>query len=158
MLLKSSVCACSVAQLWLTLFQPCTVVHQAPLSMAFPRQEYWSRWVAIPFSRGSLWPRDWTQISGTADRFFTTWANRKSGIKRPCKMVFFFPAAKIAEALAFFPCSDSLKRNSTCRANDSANEDNDNDNYSNCHQDSNGDWYLSCASFVLGAVLNTLLL
>ena len=43
MLLKSSVCACSVAQLWLTLFQPCTVVHQAPLSMAFPRQEYWSR-------------------------------------------------------------------------------------------------------------------
>ena len=28
------------------------------------------KWVAIPFSRGSSQPRDWTQISSTADRFF----------------------------------------------------------------------------------------
>ena len=27
-------------------------------------------WVAIPFSRGSSQPRDWTQDSFTADRFF----------------------------------------------------------------------------------------
>ena len=29
-------------------------------------------WVAIPFSRGSSWPRDWSQVSCIADRLFTT--------------------------------------------------------------------------------------
>ena len=29
-------------------------------------------WVAISFSRGSSWPRDWTQVSCIAGRFFTT--------------------------------------------------------------------------------------
>ena len=33
-------------------------------------------WVAIPFSRGSSWPRDWTEISSTAGRFFTIWVTR----------------------------------------------------------------------------------
>ena len=28
-------------------------------------------WVAIPFFRGSSWPRDWTQVSCTAGRVFT---------------------------------------------------------------------------------------
>ena len=32
------------------------------------------KWVAIPFSRGSSWPKDRTQVSITADRFFTVWA------------------------------------------------------------------------------------
>ena len=31
-------------------------------------------WVAIPFSRGSSWPRDRTWVSRIAGRFFTTWA------------------------------------------------------------------------------------
>ena len=35
-------------------------------------------WVAIPFSRGSLWPRDWTQVSCIAGRFFTNWATREA--------------------------------------------------------------------------------
>ena len=35
-------------------------------------------WVTIPFSRGSSWPRDQTQVSLIADRFFTTWANQGS--------------------------------------------------------------------------------
>ena len=30
-------------------------------------------WVAIPFSRGSSWPRDWTQVSHTGGKFFTIW-------------------------------------------------------------------------------------
>ena len=30
-------------------------------------------WVAIPFSRGSSWPGDWTFISCTPDRFLTIW-------------------------------------------------------------------------------------
>ena len=31
-------------------------------------------WVAFPFSRGSSQPRDRTQVSRIADRFFTSWA------------------------------------------------------------------------------------
>ena len=33
-------------------------------------------WVAISFSRGSSWPRDWTRISCIAGRRFTVWATR----------------------------------------------------------------------------------
>ena len=32
------------------------------------------KWVAIPFSRVSSWPKDWNQDSNTAGRFFTIWA------------------------------------------------------------------------------------
>ena len=34
-------------------------------------------WVAIPFSRGSSCPRDWTRVSCIVDEFFTIWATRK---------------------------------------------------------------------------------
>ena len=34
------------------------------------------QWVAIPFSRGSSQPRDWTQVSFTAGRFFIIWTTR----------------------------------------------------------------------------------
>ena len=33
-------------------------------------------WVAFPFSRGSSQPRDRTQVSRIAGRFFTSWATR----------------------------------------------------------------------------------
>ena len=33
-------------------------------------------WVAFPFSRGSSWPRDWTQVSLSAGGFLTSWATR----------------------------------------------------------------------------------
>ena len=35
-------------------------------------------WVAIPFSRGSSEPRDLTQVSHIAGRFFTSWATREA--------------------------------------------------------------------------------
>ena len=35
-------------------------------------------WVAVPFSRGSSQPKDQTQVSGTAGRFFTIWATREA--------------------------------------------------------------------------------
>ena len=38
-------------------------------------------WVAISFSRGSSWPRDWTQVSRIAGRCFTIWATRESQAK-----------------------------------------------------------------------------
>jgi len=34
--------------------------------------------IAIPFSRRSSWPRDWTQVSYTAGRFFTIWGTREA--------------------------------------------------------------------------------
>ena len=35
-------------------------------------------WVAFPFSRGSSQPRDQTQVSRIAGRFFTIWATREA--------------------------------------------------------------------------------
>ena len=34
-------------------------------------------WGAIPFSRGSSWPKDWTRVSPIVGRFFTIWATRE---------------------------------------------------------------------------------
>ena len=36
------------------------------------------QWVAISFSRGSSWPRDWTQVSCPAGGFFTDSATREA--------------------------------------------------------------------------------
>ena len=52
---------------------PWTAVHQAPLSMRFPRQEYWSAF-AISFSRGSSQPRDRTHISCIGRQILYPWA------------------------------------------------------------------------------------
>ena len=38
-------------------------------------------WVAIPFSRGSAWPKDRTQVSCIGGRFFTIWAAREAQLK-----------------------------------------------------------------------------
>ena len=46
---------------------PCTVACQAPLSMEFSRQEYWS---GLPFPPPENLP-DQTQVSRIADTFFT---------------------------------------------------------------------------------------
>ena len=35
-------------------------------------------WTAFPFSRGSSQPRDQTQVSCIAGRFFTSWATREA--------------------------------------------------------------------------------
>ena len=38
-------------------------------------------WVAISFSKGSSWPRGWTQVSCIAGRFFlTNWATRETAM------------------------------------------------------------------------------
>ena len=46
-------------------------------------------WVDIPFSRGSFRPRDWTQVSFIAGRFFTIQATRKAHmyIEIWCKII-----------------------------------------------------------------------
>ena len=40
-------------------------------------------WVAIFFSKGSSWPRDWTYVSCIAGRFFIIWATREVPISFP---------------------------------------------------------------------------
>ena len=55
------------------------VAHQAPLSMGFSRQEYWSG-LPLPFSRGSSQSRDQTCVSCTAGIFFTVWVSREAPI------------------------------------------------------------------------------
>ena len=36
------------------------------------------KWSVISFSRGSSWPRDWTQVSCLAGRCFTVWTTREA--------------------------------------------------------------------------------
>ena len=55
---------------------PWTATRQVPLYMGFSRQEYWSG-LPCPSQRGSSQPRDQTQVSCIAGRFFTTWATPK---------------------------------------------------------------------------------
>ena len=43
-------------------------------------------WVAISFSGGSSWPRNWTCIPSIADGFFHLWAKREAHIDAPTEM------------------------------------------------------------------------
>ena len=73
----------SCVRMFVTLW---TVAHQAPLSMGFSRQEYWSGFPCL-FSRRSFQSRDRTNvscISCIAGRFLTTEAFGKTG----CRMGF----------------------------------------------------------------------
>ena len=44
-------------------------------------------WVAISFSRGSSWPRNWTQVSCIVGRHFTLWATREALKKAECRRI-----------------------------------------------------------------------
>ena len=60
-----------VTQLYPTLWDPWTVVHEIFQARII-------EWVAIPLSRGSSQPRDQTQVSCIAGRFFTSWSIRET--------------------------------------------------------------------------------
>ena len=73
-----------VAQSYLTLRYP---MDSSPPDSSFHGifQARILEWVAVPFSRGSSQPRDWTQVSCIVGRCFTTWAIRKaqqSGVQK----------------------------------------------------------------------------
>ena len=61
-----------VSQSWLTLCNPMDYTVHATLQARI------LEWVVFPFSRGSSQPRDWTQDSRIAGRFFTSWATREA--------------------------------------------------------------------------------
>ena len=46
-------------------------------------------WVAFPFSRGSSQPRDWTQVSRIAGRFFTRWATGEAQGLPHCRQILY---------------------------------------------------------------------
>ena len=55
---------------------PWTVALQAPLTVGIAQARI-LHWVAMPSCRGSSQPRDWTQVSCIAGRFFTSWATKE---------------------------------------------------------------------------------
>ena len=61
--------ACVLSRVWL-FATPWTVARQAPLSMGFSWQEYWSG-LPFPPPGGSSWPRDQTCTSALAGGFLT---------------------------------------------------------------------------------------
>ena len=69
-----------LSHVWLFATHGLYVAHQAPPSMGFPKQEYWS---GLPFPSpgiflGSSRPRDWTQVSHIGGRCFNLWATREA--------------------------------------------------------------------------------
>ena len=48
-------------------------------------------WVAIFFSKGSFWPRDWTGTSCIAGGFFTNWATREVVIVNSEDWLYWYP-------------------------------------------------------------------
>ena len=64
-----------LSRVWL-FATPWTVAHQAPPTMEFSRQEYWSG-LPFPSPWGSSWPRDWTWVSHIVGRFRTLRATKK---------------------------------------------------------------------------------
>ena len=69
-------CVCLVTQSCLTLCDP---VKYSPPGSSVHRifQARILEWVAISFSKGSSWPRDWTWISCVACRLFTIWVTKE---------------------------------------------------------------------------------
>ena len=57
--------------------QACPALCQAPRSMEFSRQEYWSR-LPFPSFKGSSQCRDRAQVSCTAGGFFTVWTTSEA--------------------------------------------------------------------------------
>ena len=80
MMMMMCVCMCVcvlAAQLCLTLFEPmnCSLPGSSVHGILQART---LEWIAIPFFRGSSPPRDRTQVSCIAGRFFTVWATREA--------------------------------------------------------------------------------
>ena len=87
---------------------PWAVIHQASLSHGITQAGI-LEWVAIPFSRGASWPRNWTWVSLIAGRFFTIWATAAAAAKSPqsCPTL----CDPIDGSPPGFPCWDSPGKN-----------------------------------------------
>ena len=95
------VCVLSCSRMSNSFVTPRTAALQTPLSMGFPRQEYWS---ALPFPPPgeSSQHRDQTRVACTAGGFFTTEPPGKPWIEDMCYVT--------------SVVSDSLRRYRPCQA------------------------------------------
>ena len=73
-----------IAYMWVIVAQLCPTLCD-PMDCSLPAsfvhgilQARILEWAAISFPRGSSWPRDRTQVSYIASRFFTIWATREA--------------------------------------------------------------------------------
>ena len=85
------ICAvCSVTQSCPTL---CNLMDCSPpgSSVHGISQARILKWVAISFSRGSSWAKDWTWVSCIAGRFFTVWATRETPVTFPFTSIYSLP-------------------------------------------------------------------
>ena len=81
------VCVYLVVQLCLTFCDPMNC-HTPGSSVHGILQARIQAWVATPFSRASSQPRDWTQVSCVAGRFFTNWATTKYNMTQRDKVIY----------------------------------------------------------------------
>ena len=65
------VCVFSCVQIFATHSWPGSAVHVILQAITL-------KWVAIPFSRGLSWARNWTRVSCIAGKFFTPWATKEA--------------------------------------------------------------------------------
>ena len=83
-----------VAQLCLTLYNP--MDHSLPGSSVHGiLQARILEWVAIVFSRGSSWPRNWTRVSCVGGEFFASWATRDAPKYLPTNYLLYLPRETI---------------------------------------------------------------
>ena len=75
---RSDACAILLLSCVRLFVTPWTVACQAPLSMRFSRQGYWSGVLTMPSSRRSSKPQGRTQVYCIAGRFFTVWATQEA--------------------------------------------------------------------------------
>ena len=85
----------SHVQLFVT---PWTVARQDPLSMGILQARI-LEWVASSFSRESSQPRNWTQVSCIANRFFTIWATREAHKKRRLETIHITTTGEMTEQI-----------------------------------------------------------
>ena len=101
-----STCEVKVIPLCLTLCYPMDYTVHGILQARI------LEWVAVPFSRASSQPRNWTQISCTAGEFFTIWATREAPmLSQTASHVFrALPRerASVTSCFKFLPLLDSL--------------------------------------------------
>ena len=68
-------CAYSLSRVWLCDLRDCSPPGSSVQGILQARI---LEWVAMPSSRRRPQPRDWTQVSRIADRFFTVWTTREA--------------------------------------------------------------------------------
>ena len=100
----------SVAQLCMTLCNPkdCSPPGSSVLGILYAKI---LEWVAILFSSVSTWPRDRTQVSCIAGRFFTIWAAKKALSKTTSKIVWEIIVRKRVKAFTIDCGENNCHRN-----------------------------------------------